>query len=184
MIRYLHHSTALPKQLRGLLKAGKKGDLAACKCEAIINDIKQYGCQCEAVFSKRTRNGEARIKNCVKYDLGGGYRLVTIKADNHLFICFVGSHDEANQWIEHHRYDDLVPGDPLYCCEERVAQAHSEESNDRNHEKNGDIEDYYENELKARLDESQLKSIFQGLFMNRTSASDKSEKPSHTSARS
>jgi len=184
MIRYLHHSTSLPKQLRGLLKAGKKGELAACKCEAIINDIKQYGCQCEAVFSKRTRNGEARIKNCIKYDLGGGYRLVTIKAANHLFICFVGTHDETNQWIAHHRYDDIVPGDPLYCCEERAAQADAEESNDCIHEKMCDIEDCYENELISRLDESQLKAIFQGLFINRTSASDKSERPSDTSATS
>jgi hypothetical protein len=180
MIQYLDYSTSLPKQLRGLQKAGKKGESAACKCEAILNDIKLYGCQCEAVFSKRTRNGEGRIKNCVKYDLGGGYRLVTIRADHHLFICFVGSHDETNQWIEHHRYDDFVPGDPLYSCEEMVVPIHSEESSDHNHEKISDFDDWYENDLIARLDESQLKSIFQGLFINRTSPAEKSEKPRET----
>lgn len=182
MIRYLHHSMSLPKHLRGLRKAGKKGELAVCKYEAILNDIKQYGCQCEAVFSKRTRNGEGRIKNCVKYDLGGGYRLVTIRVDAHLFICFVGSHDETNQWIEHHRYDDLIPGDPLYCCEERMAQANAESAAAHEDDKMSGSEDCYENDLAARLDESQLKSIFQGLFINRASASDKSEKPSETSA--
>jgi hypothetical protein len=173
---------SLPKHLRGLLKAGKKGELAVCKYEAILNDIKQYGCQCQAVFSKRTHNGEARIKNCVKYDLGGGYRLVTVRVDNHLFICFVGSHDETNQWIEHHRYDDLAPGAPLYRCEERIGQADAEPSNVRAHEKMSGIEDCYEHELASRLDEAQLKSIFLGLFINRTSVADNSDKPSDTSA--
>ena len=174
MIRYIHLSLSLAKQLGGLRKAGKKGELAANKCEAILSDIKQYGCQCEAVFSKRTRNGEARIKNCVKYDLGGGYRLVTIRADSHLFICFVGSHDETNQWIERHRYDDLVPGDPLYHCEERAVHSEMVEPGCGESMTADDLEKRYENDLMAKLDEALLKSIFQGLFMSPASASDKS----------
>lgn len=169
MIRYIHLSLSLDKQLGGLRKSGKKGELAANKYEAILSDIKLYGCQCEAVLSKRTRNGEARIKNCVKYDLGGGYRLVTIRADSHLFICFVGSHDDTNQWIERHRCDDLVPGDPLYLCEKRTDHTEMVEpggpvcgkSNIRD-----DLEERYENDLMAKLDEALLKDIFHGLFSN------------------
>lgn len=169
MIRYIHLSLLLAKQLGALRKAGKKGELASKKYEAILSDIKLYGCQYEAVFSKRTRNGEARIKNCVKYDLGGGYRLVTIRADRHLFICFVGSHDETNQWIERHRYVDLVPGDPLYLCEERADHTEMVETggpDSGNSDSIDDLGERYENELMAKLDEALLKDVFHGLFNN------------------
>ena len=173
MIQYIHYSKFLPKQLRGLRKTGKKAELAASKCEAILSDIKQYGCQCESVLGKRTRCGELRIRNCVKYHLGSGYRLVTVRADRHLFICFVGSHEETNQWIENHRLIELAPGDPLYRCEERVSPLDTEEANYCDDTSVDDIdEDSYENELRARLDESVLRSIFQGLFMNPALASD------------
>ena len=173
MIRYIHHPESLPKLLRGLRKSGKKAEMAANKCEAIVNDIRQYGCQCEAVIGKRTRNGEQRIKNCVKYDLGGGYRLVTIRADCHLYISFVGTHDETDQWIERHRYDILTPDDPLYRCEERVSQSDPGQT-DRYEEDNlNKSDDRYEEDLRERLDESQLKSIFQGLFSHPTSPSDR-----------
>lgn len=175
MIRYIHSSESLPKQLRGLRKAGKKAEMAANKCEAIVNDIRDHGCQCETVFSKRTRNGEARIKNCVKYDLGGGYRLVTIRAGYHLYISFVGSHDETDQWIEHHRYDTLAPGDPAYRCEERVAQSDTGKTDFCEPDDMVDIKDRYEDDLRARLDEAQLKSIFQGLFTNPASPADKAD---------
>lgn len=172
MLRYIHYSELLPKLLRGLRKTGKKAEMAASKCETILSDIRQYGCQYETVFSKRTRHGEARIKNCIKYDLGGGYRLVTIRIDSHLFICFVGGHDETNLWIEHHRYDILTPGDPLYRCEERVVQSDTGATDSYERVDSDDIEDQYEDELRARLDEMQLKSIFQGLFANSAAPAD------------
>jgi hypothetical protein len=175
MIQYIHYSKFLPKQLRGLRKTSKKAELAASKCEAILNDIKQYGCQCEAVLGKRTRYGELRIRNCVKYHLGAGYRLVTIRTGCHLFICFAGSHDETDQWIERHRFEELAPGDPLYHCEEKVSPLDTEETKYYDDNSLDDIEDCYENELRARLDESLLKSIFQGLFTNTALASDKTD---------
>jgi hypothetical protein len=173
MVRYIHYSRLLAKQLRGLRKTGKKAELAANRCEAILNDIKQSGCQCETVLGKRTRYGELRMKSCVKYHLGSGYRLVTIRADAHLFSCFVGDHDDTDQWIELHRYDDLAPGDPLYRCEERVPTSDTEATTSCETHEIEDIEDSYEDELRARLDESLLKSIFQGLFVNSAPESDK-----------
>ena len=175
MIRYIHYSWSLEKQLGGLRKAGKKAELAAGKCEIILNEIKQNGCQCETVLCQRTRNGELRIKNCVKYDLGGGYRLVTIRVDCHLFIPFIGSHDDTDQWIEHHRYDTFVPRKLLYRCEERVAQSDIAEKCQSEPQMIDDLGDEYEDQLIARLDEGQLKLIFQGLFMNPPLAMDKTD---------
>jgi hypothetical protein len=175
MIRYTHYSWSLPKQLEGLRKAGKKAELAAGKCAIILNDMRKYGCQSETVLCHRTRNGELRIKNCVKYDLGSGYRLVTIKVGCHLFIPFVGSHDDTDQWIEHHRYDTFAPRKLLYRCEERVVQADVAEISHSAPQVVGNRGDEYEEQLIARLDEGQLKSIFQGLFMNPSLALDKTE---------
>lgn len=165
MTRYIHCSRSLVKQLDELRENGKKAVLAAIKCEGILADIKQFGCQCGAVASKRTRNGEQRIKNCIKYDLGGGYRLVTIRVDNHLFIPFAGSHDETNQWIERHRYDTLAVGDPSYLGGERIVQSGHTETTSCEPNESDAVEDPYENQLQARLDESQLRSVFRGLFM-------------------
>jgi hypothetical protein len=166
MLRFIHLSSLLEKQLRELRKAGRKAELAASKCQNIINDITQYGCQCETVLSHRTRNGEARIKNCIKYDLGGGYRLVSIRSDCHLFITFIGSHDDTDQWIEHHRYDTFLPSKTLYRCKERTDSPDVAESRYDERAEEDTTWDEYEDQLIARLDDSQLKSIFQGLFMN------------------
>ena len=175
LLRYIYSSRSLAKQLHGLQKAGKKAESPPSKCETIINDIKRNGCQCEGVLSQRTRKGELRIKNCIKYDLGGGYRLVTIRADSHLFITFVGSHDDTDQWIEHHRYDTFSPGKLLYRCEERIIPSDITETPAAENFKADDIDDDYEDQLSARLDERQLKSIFQGLFINPSLAADKTE---------
>jgi hypothetical protein len=50
-----------------------------------------------------TKHGELRIKGVIKYDLGSGYRLVTLKQDGLFFLLFVGSHDDCHRWIENNR---------------------------------------------------------------------------------
>ncbi len=50
-----------------------------------------------------TKNGEARIKGCRKYDLGAGYRLVTLKRGNDLYLLYAGTHDECGRWVENNR---------------------------------------------------------------------------------
>lgn len=54
--------------------------------------------------NKITHKGESRIKSCVKYELGSGaFRLVTVHSNHCIYILYVGSHDDADQWIERHR---------------------------------------------------------------------------------
>jgi len=173
MLRCIHHSLALAKQLGSLRRAGKKAELAADKAEAIVQDIRQYGCQCEAVLCKRTRNGEQRLKNCVKYDLGSGYRLVTIRNDCHLFIVFVGSHDDTDQWIERHRYDSFTPDTLLYRCEDCLVAEDAPAADCPESLSAKTPEDDYEEVLAAKLEESHLKAVFQGLFAQPPALSDK-----------
>jgi hypothetical protein len=123
--------------------------------------------QGEFLSNKRTKNGELRIKNCIKYDLGGGYRLVTIRNYEHLLVVFIGTHDETNQWIENHRDDVFLPGDSNYSHE--LISANPEKQEEIDPEPQQELPwsegiDLYEQELMARLDESVLRSIFQGLY--------------------
>ena len=55
-----------------------------------------------------TNNGEKRIKNCVKYDLGDGWRLVTQQTANQCVFHFVGSHDETDKWLDGHKGDRIA----------------------------------------------------------------------------
>jgi hypothetical protein len=50
-----------------------------------------------------TNSGESRIKHCVKYDMTGRSRLITIQDSNVIALCFAGVHDDADEWLESHR---------------------------------------------------------------------------------
>lgn len=156
----------LEKQLKALRRAGKKGEWAARQCENLLELIRHEGLRHEAVYCKRTKNGEYRIGNCVKYDLGNGYRMVTIRDGRHLFIPFIGGHDETDQWLDRHRYDTFAPDDRVYLhesigsddeqqCRDTICEAYENEIR----------ADPYEEELMERVDESLLKTVFQGLFL-------------------
>ena len=56
----------------------------------------------ETAFSTLTvtNHGENRIQHCVKYDLGKGYRLVTIKHKGVISLEFVGNHKETDKWLD------------------------------------------------------------------------------------
>lgn len=161
-LRFLHISRLLDRQLTSLRQTGKKAELAALKCEAILVDIRRFGCQAEVVAGKRTRNGEQRIRNCVKYDLGGGYRLVTIRAGCALLIVFAGTHDEADNWIERHRYDDFSPDSMHFRCEP-ISPAESSPAAGTTGDQDEPATDPYEESLRRRLDEGCLRVVFQGL---------------------
>jgi superfamily I DNA/RNA helicase len=54
-----------------------------------------------------TRHGESRAK-VDKYDLGGGYRLITKRAAETMMFLFVGTHDKADRWLDRHRNYEFV----------------------------------------------------------------------------
>ncbi len=169
MMQYIHSSHTLDKDIKRLRKAGKQGEHAVNKYLEILADIRKYSCWSESVTCKRTRRGEQRIKNCIKYDLGGGYRLVTVLADNHLYITFLGSHDETDQWFLRHRYDTFEPDASFYQTEEVVFDQENYPETSTKLSEPEDAADQYEQELQKKIDEPLLKSVFQGLFRNSSS---------------
>jgi hypothetical protein len=169
MIQYIHSSHTLDKDIKRLRKAGKQGEQAVNKYLDILADIRNYSCRSETVTCKRTRKGEQRIKNCIKYDLGGGHRLVTVLADNHLYITFLGNHDETDQWFLRHRYDTFEPDSSFYHTEEVIFDQENYTKTSIEQSDPEDAAEQYEKELQKKIDEPLLKSVFQGLFRNSSS---------------
>ena len=102
MIENIHVDLKLEKCLSVLRKGSRRACLAADRTEAIIEELK-CGQTPPGEICNFTRNGEGRIKGCRKYDLGAGYRLVTLKQDNDLYLLFAGTHDECSRWIDNNR---------------------------------------------------------------------------------
>jgi superfamily I DNA/RNA helicase len=92
------------ESLRRLQRLGGLNGLKARKASTIVGNI-TTGVEAGAAT---TNNGETRIRNCVKYDLGDGYRLVTAQANQLCFLLFVGNHDQVDHYLNTHRGLEVV----------------------------------------------------------------------------
>lgn len=165
MTHHLYIAHTLAKQLQTLYRTGSEGELVRTRCENLLDKIQREGLLAKEVYMKRTKNGEYRISKCIKYDLGNGYRLVTIKVRKNLFVPFVGSHDETDLWLEHHKYDDYSVDDPTFIKWDTSGNQQTQtEEPDKSDSEDLAIQDLYEEQLQARIDEKLLKTVFHGLF--------------------
>lgn len=95
---YLDHSSFV-NSLRRLRSAGGVKQKAAEKVTSIIGGL---GVGLE-IIAKLTKQGEKRIKGCIKYDLPGACRLVTVETEGVLWLLFVGDHEEEERWLENNK---------------------------------------------------------------------------------
>jgi hypothetical protein len=51
------------------------------------------------------------LLDCRKYDLGCGYRLITLQRGTKVFIPFLGTHDECQRWLENNSHLKKVDAD-------------------------------------------------------------------------
>ncbi|HIJ54968.1 MAG TPA: hypothetical protein HPQ03_02460 [Deltaproteobacteria bacterium] len=103
MIRFVHQDLKFVKRLETLYKEEKKAVIAAGKAEEIIRLLKNQGDIRPSQVVRTRSYTEKRIKNCIKYDLGSGYRLITVKEGEHLFILYIGNHNDYIRWIENNK---------------------------------------------------------------------------------
>lgn len=93
-------SPKVTDQIETLRKAGTMGVLLADKAEAIICRLKSgEAWQADRKVAPRTAHGEKRIRKCVKYDLGWGFRLITLLRNDVLHVCYLGPHDQCDRWL-------------------------------------------------------------------------------------
>lgn len=100
-MKYVHISTRVDSRIENLKQVGKSGKVLAHKATRIIESLASGDLRhhMDAVGSY-TKYGEKRIKNCRKYDLGCGYRLITLQRGQCVFVPFLGTHDECQRWLE------------------------------------------------------------------------------------
>lgn len=176
MIRLIMCACGIDRCLEEIRRSGKKGELAAAMYEQICARLRCRGPETAELISKRTKHGEWRIRNCIKYDLGSGYRLITVRIDERLYIPFVGTHDDADLWLEHHRNDGFHPDDanfrkiPIVIKDAATTECLTEKPADT-------LDDPYEKQLQEKLDDSLLKTVFRGLYQPGSASGDQPRRP-------
>jgi len=87
--------------LRGLQQQGHKKIVQAVRAAAF-----EAGVEGEIKSVPRTKHGETRIPDVEKYDLPDAYRLVVQLVDGQAktpAFLFVGSHADADRWLDAHQ---------------------------------------------------------------------------------
>ncbi len=105
------------ERIGSLRKAGASGIFLAGKAEAVIARLKSGETWVpERRVAPRTAYGEKRIRKCIKYDLGWGFRLITLLRHDSLYICYLGTHDECDRWLaENSRAKEIEFGRGTVC---------------------------------------------------------------------
>ena len=108
---------------------------------------------------QRTKYGEFRFDNVLKYDLGGGYRLICVKQEKHIIISYIGSHDDCNRWLENNR------GFRTAFDEEsqKIVFKKKFEKEMRSSADEPESEMDYDDILLKKIDEKALRIVFNGL---------------------
>lgn len=162
MASYIHRDANLNKQLRNLRRAGGIPALVAEHAETILSNVISTGTLNPKQIGRMTRYGEARIKNCVKYDLIHGYRLIGIMREREIAFLCVGSHDECDRWLRNNTGLDPVADKKRNEILE-ILEVQEPASEDFSAEDNLDSEpDYYE-ELLRNISQQELRIIFSGI---------------------
>ena len=98
MPKTLHIHPKVEKNLDQMRSQDNAPKIAAKRAEAIIDALKNGTIMARAGRLSKTK--DARIRKLFKYDLGKGFRLISLKDKSSLYILFVGSHDQCDTWLD------------------------------------------------------------------------------------
>jgi len=152
---------ALSKRLVTLRRGGGNALQASEHAHSIINQV------LSGVFSPRhigrlTKYGDARIVNCIKFDLVRGYRLIAVLGKREICFLFVGSHDECDHWIKNNAGFELPEDDRIPVLSRVMSRKDEGEIFSESQEAGMDIDDY-DALLLRDLTDTDLRKIFSGL---------------------
>ncbi len=158
MLQCIYLSPDLIKRLEMLRCSGKKAALAAAKTDEIISGL-QDGDELPCHAATITKHGEQRIRGVKKYDLGSGFRLVTLRRAFRIFLLFVGTHDDCHRWIENNR--GLSVDQVKKRCT-KLMVAGGDISSDMPEDTTAEAQDGEDDPL-ANISERDLRQIFRGI---------------------
>ncbi|MBF0413500.1 MAG: hypothetical protein HQK70_12435 [Desulfamplus sp.] len=163
MIENVYVHTKVEKEIQRLQNQETTPAFAAKKADHIIRSLAS-GTK-PALAGKLTKSGDARMKKCLKYDLGKGYRLICVKERKTMYVLYTGSHDSCDTWLDKHRnfkIDAFM--EYLRCwntnsCLKYDSNFNESEFNDLMNEPD------YDDILMSKITQKDLRTIFQG-FIN------------------
>ena len=152
-------SATVSKRLKILERGAGNALQAAEHARSIINQV------LEGVFTPKqigrlTKYGDARIPNCVKFDLVRGYRLVAVLGKQEIYFLFVGSHDECDHWIRNNAGLEVASGGTKSS---RVKAAEDDARPSQPAQEEQPETDDYDASLLSGLTDRDLRIIFSGL---------------------
>ena len=103
-MEYTYHKDFMPS-VRALYQKGGRFQRAAGQVQALMGRLQDSEVD-PFVGMKLTNHGENRIKKCLKFDLTGFARLITIKNNGVTLLCFAGDHNSCDAWLG--RYSGLT----------------------------------------------------------------------------
>jgi len=159
----VHISPNVVRQLKDLQRGGGNASQAAEHARKIINQALE-GISSPKQIGRLTRYGEARIPNCIKFDLVRGYRLIAVMGKQAISFLFVGSHDECDHWVRNNAGFE-VPADNSTAEVLQVRRKTDEEKPPcPMQEQEAEMEaDDYDSVLLRDLTDRDLREIFRGL---------------------
>ncbi len=159
MIENVYVHTKVEKEIQRLKNQENTPAFAAQKADQIIHALVN-GAK-PVMAGKLTKNGDARIKRCLKYDLGKGYRLVCVKERKSIYVLYTGSHDSCDTWMDKNK--NLKVGSIMDylkwysgCCSSSESCEGDALSDD------GCLEYDYEDILMKKISQKDLREIFSG----------------------
>jgi hypothetical protein len=145
-------------RLTELRKQGGTSSFAAKKADDLISRLLLRGRDCSHEIGRLTNNGELRIRQCKKYDLGNGFRLICLRQGHHFIFLTIGTHEECHRWLERNkglRYEMDESHQDVFVTKEVPEPSV--------HEKEIDPADAYEDQLLQKINDKMLRRIFCGL---------------------
>ncbi len=156
------------KQLKAMQKGGGNALQAAEHARKIINQALEGICSPRQV-GRLTRYGEARIPNCIKFDLVRGYRLIAAMGRQEISFLFAGSHDECDHWVGNNAGFEALADSRTAGVLQVKSKTVSEKSPCPMQENEDEAEtDDYGTKLLRDLTDRDLREIFSGLCGRRT----------------
>jgi len=159
----VHISPNVVRQLRDLQKAGGTASQAAEHARKIINQALEGICSPKQI-GRLTRYGEARIPNCIKFDLVRGYRLAAVMGKQEISFFFVGSHDECDHWVKNNAGFETLADNRTAGALQVRGKTEEEKPSCPMQEHEAEMEaDDYDAVLLRDLTDRDLREIFRGL---------------------
>jgi len=161
VMRGIHISAEVQSRLNSLKKSGKAGVVLAQKATRVIEGFVSGAARRRLnAIGSLTKFGEKRIKKCRKFDLGCGFRLITLQQGDRVFILFLGAHDECQRWLENNSRLKKVSVDHKALFEEPLSNYPPDHSDNNDYE---DIRQDAADEAKLEIRDQDLRRVFCGL---------------------